>query len=122
MYESWPLKTSLYYCGEGLGEKISGYIIERQFELSNYFLLLANWDCSFEEGCEMIVINKSLKIVGSHSLTPFYNSYNLYDIKEVLKDRYKLTFNELGHFELVVNYPKQYFFHRVVKLAKLKKT
>ncbi len=117
-YEDWPLKSSLYYCGKELGVKVSGYVIERQFELNDYFLLLLNWDCPFEEGCEIVVINKDLNVVGSHSITPFYNSYNLHDITELSKDRYRLTFNESECFELMVYYPKKHFFSKVVKVTR----
>ncbi len=62
-YEDWPLKSSLYFDGEAINLKVSGFVIEKQFELANYFLLLINWDCPFEEGCEIVVLNKNLGIV-----------------------------------------------------------
>lgn len=116
-YENRPLESLLYYCGESLGIKVLGYVIEKQFELDDYFLLLINWDCPFEEGCEIVVLNKLHKIVGSYSFTPFYNSYNLYSITELSKHHYKLTFYGSVNFEVIINYPKKYFFSKVIRVS-----
>ena len=62
-YESWPLKSSLYYCGEELGVEISGYVIDKKFELADYFLLFISWGCPFEETCEVYVLNKLKKLL-----------------------------------------------------------
>ena len=113
-YEKRPLKSLLYYCGESLEKKVSGYVIDKQFELTNYFLIFISWDCPFEEGCEILVLNKLQKIVGSYSFTPFYNSYNLSVVSELSKDQYKLTFNESDNFELRVNYPRKHLLSKVV--------
>lgn len=97
-----------------LKKKVSGYVIDKQFELTNYFLIFISWDCPFEEGCEILVLNKLQKIVGSYSFTPFYNSYNLSVVSELSKDQYKLTFNESDNFELRVNYPRKHLLSKVV--------
>lgn len=76
-YENRSLKSALYFNDEKLNVKVSGYVIEKQFELPHYFLLLINWDCPFEEGCEIVVLSKDFKIVGNYSFTPFYHSYLL---------------------------------------------
>ena len=99
-YEKWPSKSQLYYCGENVGIKLPGYIIEKQFELPHYFLILNSWDCPFEEGCEVIVLNKKFTIVGHYSFMPFYNSFLLDGISELSQDHYKLTFNGEEFFEL----------------------
>ncbi|WP_462151426.1 hypothetical protein [Pseudoalteromonas xiamenensis] len=118
-YEGRPLKSLLFFNGEELNLKVSGYVIEKQFELPNYFLLLINWDCPFEEGCEVVVLNKKLEIVGNHSFTPFYNSFLLSSINELSLNQYKLVFNESDCFELVINYPKRSLFGKVVSVNKL---
>lgn len=118
-YEDRPLKSLLYYCGEALGMKVPGYVIDKQFELANYFLLFISWDCPFEEGCEIVVLNKLNKIVGSYSFSPLYSSYNLHAVAEVAKDRYKLTFNESAHYEVLINYPKKHLLSRVVRVRAL---
>lgn len=120
-YEDWPLKSSLYYDAEDIKLKVPGFVIEKQFELSNYFLLLLNWDCPFEEGCEIIVLNKSYKVVGSHSFTPFNNSYLLSSIKELSLNHYKLVFNDADCFTLTITYPKQTLLSKVVSVSKLTK-
>lgn len=116
-YESRPLKSFLYYCGEALGVKVSGYVIDRQFELEDYFLLFINWDCPFEEGCEIIVLNKVKKVVGSYSFNALYNSYKLNTVAELSKNHYKLTFNELDCFEVTINYPKKRLLSKVVTVS-----
>ncbi|WP_027672651.1 hypothetical protein [Rheinheimera baltica] len=118
-YEDRPLKSLLYFNGEELNLKVSGFVIEKQFELPNYFLLLINWDCPFEEGCEVVVLNKNLEIVGCHNFTPFYNSYSLSSISQISCNHYKLVFNESDCFEVAINYPKQSLFSKVVSVSKL---
>ena len=117
-YKDRPLKSSLYFCGEDTRLKVSGYVIEKQFELPSYFLLLINWDCPFEEGYEVVVLNKQIKIIGSYSFTSFYNSYLLSNIREKSKDCYELVFNESDHFEISINYPKQSFLSSVINVYK----
>ena len=118
-YENRPLKSALYFNGEKLSVKVSGYVIEKQFELPNYFLLLINWDCPFEEGCEIVVLSKGFKIVGNYSFTPFYHSYLLTSFSELSLDQYKLVFNDSDYFELMVNYPKSRLFSKVVYVNKI---
>jgi hypothetical protein len=118
-YEDRPLKSLLYFNDEELNVKVSGFVIEKQYELPNYFLLLVNWDCPFEEGCEVVVLNKNFEIIGSHSFTPFYNSYLLSSVNELSCNHYKLVFNESDCFELVINYPKKSIFSKVVSVSKL---
>jgi len=118
-YKDRPLKSLLYFEGKDTCLKVPGYQIEKQFELPNYFLLLINWDCLFEEGCEIVVLNKKLKIVGGYSFTPFYNSYLLNSINELSQNHYKMVFNESDCFELTINYPKPRVLTKVVKVSKL---
>ena len=118
-YENRPLKSALYFNGEKLSVKVSGYVIEKQFELPNYFLLLVNWDCPFEEGCEIVVLSKGFKIVGNYSFTPFYHSYLLTSFSEISPNQYKLVLNDLDCFELIINYPKRRLFNKVVYINKI---
>ena len=107
----------MYYSGISLGIKVLGYVIEKQFELTDYFLLLISWDCPFEEGCEIVVLNKSKNIVGCYSFNAPYNSYNLIAIVELSSHRYKLTFNDLEYVELWINYPKKHLFSKVITVS-----
>jgi len=116
-YEDRALKSLLYFDGENLNLKVAGFVIEKQFELPNYFLLLINWNCPFEEGCEIAALNKALKMVGSHSFTPYYNTYLLSSINQLSLNHYELVFNESDCFELNIDYPKQCLFSRVVKVS-----
>jgi len=112
----------LYYCGETLGRKVSGYVIEKQFELTDYFLLLINWDCPLEEGCEIVIVSKNQNIIDSYSFTPIYNSYNLKSFTELSKNHYKITFNESDCFEVVIDYPKKYLLSKVVNVNQIANT
>ncbi|WP_415897994.1 hypothetical protein ACMXYX_06670 [Neptuniibacter sp. QD72_48] len=118
-YEGRPLQSALFFCGERLDFTVPGYLIDQQFELPDYYLLFLNWDCPFEEGCEVIVISKQLELVGSYSFMPFYNSYLLDTVVELSKDHYKLTFNGPNQFEMFIHYPKQNWFKKVVKVKGL---
>lgn len=119
-YDNWPLKSVLYFNGEKLNVKVSGYVIEKQYELPNYFLLLINWDCPYEEGCEIVVLSKAFKIVVNCSFTPFYHSYLLTSFSELSSNQYKLVFNDSDCFELTINYPKEHLFSKVVCVNKIK--
>lgn len=116
-YEKRPLKSLLYYCGESLEVKVAGYVIEKQFELQDYFLLLISWDCPFEEGCEIIVLNKLKKVVGSYSFTPFSNNYNLSGFSQLSKNHYKLTFNGADSVAVTINYPKKSILSKVITVS-----
>lgn len=118
-HEDRPLKSMLYFNGEELNFKVPGFVIEKQFELPNYFLLLINWDCPFEEGCELVILNKNLEIVGSHSFVPSFTSYLLSSVSELSDNHYKLVFNESDCFELSINYPKRNLFNKVVSVSKI---
>ena len=115
-YESWPLKSILYYCGLPLEKKVNGYFIDKQYELSDYFLLFINWDCPFEESCEIVVLNKLKKVVGQYSIGSAYNSYNLHSISVISNHCYKLVYSNNVTVELCVNYPKNHWFSKVVKV------
>ncbi len=118
-YENRPLTSMLYYSGQALGIKVPGYVIDKQYEYPDYFLLFLSWDCPFEEGCEIIVLDKDYQIVANHSLSPPYNSYHLTDVIAREQDHYTLTFNGTERFALTVNYPKKKRFRKVLKLSKI---
>jgi hypothetical protein len=118
-YENRPLKSLLYYKGRALGIKVPGYIIDKQFEFTQYFLLFLSWDCPFEEGCEIIVLNKQHKRVAHYSFNAAYNSYHLQDVIELSDNHYKLIFNTVDSFELTINYPKKHLFSKVINLSKI---
>lgn len=118
-YEDRPLQSALFFCGETLDFTVPGYVIDQQFELPDYYLLFLNWDCPCEEGCEVIVINKQLELVGSYSFTPFYNSYLLDTVVELSKDHYLLTFNGPNKFEMFIRNPKRSWLKKVIKVKAL---
>ncbi|WP_102796179.1 hypothetical protein [Bowmanella denitrificans] len=117
-YHQWPLSSLLYYRGKSLGILIPGYVIEQQFELKDYYLLLLSWDCPFEEGCEVIVLSKQLKVVGKYSFTPFLNSYVLSSIRETATNHFQLVF-KTECFSLRIDYPKAHWFSRIIRVEKI---
>ncbi|MCL2912717.1 hypothetical protein L2725_02790 [Shewanella corallii] len=112
------LKSSLYFDGADTRLRVAGWLIERQFELADYYMLLNSWDCPFEEGCELLIISKDWNLVGSYSFQPFYNSLLLTDIKMLSANRYELVFNDSERFELSVNYPRQGLLSKVIKVTR----
>ena len=119
-YEDWPLKSVLYYDGKALNVKVRGFVIEEQFELPEYFLLLMNFDCPYEEACEVAVLNKQFKLVGTYIFSTFYGSYLFNQISERSKNCYEMMFHGPQYFELTINYPKKGLFSKVIKVKEIK--
>jgi hypothetical protein len=115
-YDKRPLTSQLYYQGKATITRVPGYCIEKQFACQDYFLLLINWDCPFEESYEIVVLNADFQLIEKRSIGTPYTSYNLSDVCLVSKNSYRLVFNSDAVFKLQINYPKQHIFQSVIKL------
>jgi len=80
-YETWPRKTKLFHNGEYTGTKIPGYVIERQFEMGNFYLIITSQDCDLEESNDFILLNDNYKVIGKETLCQAYNTYLLLEHK-----------------------------------------
>ena len=47
-YETWPSRTHARVNGERCGLTVSGYVLLRQFETPDAYLLVTDYDCLFE--------------------------------------------------------------------------
>lgn len=80
-YESWPLKSRLFYQGQYTGSKVPGFVIERQYRYKNHYLLILSYDCPFEEANEFILLDQKFKLLAKKSLCVPYESFLIEDVK-----------------------------------------
>jgi hypothetical protein len=73
-YESWPVNTELIKNGASTGKKILGYVIEAQYEHVHGFLLVASWDCLFEEAQSFLLLSHELDLVFEETIGEAYAS------------------------------------------------
>lgn len=102
------VKSNLLHNGANTGYAIHGFQLMQQFELPHYYLLFANYDCPFEESCEITVVNRELKPVAHKSIGAWYSSFWLESVEHIDNDTFKLIFNEDTEYQLLVNYPKKF--------------
>ncbi len=61
-YETWPLRSRLFLDGEPTGISLPGYALLHQFETSNGYVLVTDYDCPFEEITNFILVSKQLRL------------------------------------------------------------
>lgn len=111
-YASWPLKTQLLVHGQACGLSVPCFTLLHQYALANNeYLLVADWDCPFEEQTEFLLISGAsptqnqateFKLLARRSLGGAYVSYLLDDIEILASDRLKITFYEQDYWRLVI--------------------
>lgn len=77
-YEQWPLRTRLLVNGVETGASIPGYILEGQYRCAEGYLLIASWDCPFEESYDFILLNHTFRRLSRTSLGVPYGSFLLH--------------------------------------------
>jgi len=102
------LKSALLRDGNNTDISIHGYQITEQFESEHYYILFANYDCPFEESCEITILNRQLKPVGHKSIGVWYQSFSLESVESLGNDEFRLVFYKDTKFQLFVNYPRKF--------------
>jgi hypothetical protein len=85
-YETWPLRSRLFFDGEPTGISLPGYALLHQFETSAGYVLVTDYACPFEEITNFILVSKQLRLRSCQSLGCMYASFLLERI-EWIDDR-----------------------------------
>ena len=80
-YETWPSRTHARVNGERCGLTVSGYVLLRQFETPDAYLLVTDYDCPFEEAVTFTLVSKDpLKALARRTVGAMYASCHLDDM------------------------------------------
>lgn len=101
-YENWPSRTRLFENGKEIGIRIPGYNLLHQFELKEYYLLITDDDCPFEEGTNFILISKTKKLLAFQILFVPYGSVILENVEWVDEQRLRVEFYENDYWMLTI--------------------
>ncbi|WP_244117658.1 hypothetical protein [Burkholderia contaminans] len=81
-YETWPSRTHARVNGERCGLTVSGYVLLRQFETPDAYLLVTDYDCLFEEAVTFTLVSKDpLKALARRTVGAMYTSCHLDDMR-----------------------------------------
>lgn len=115
-YVSWPSRSKLFVDEEDVGKTLPGYLIEKQYLLSdgNYFLI-TSYDCPFEEQCDLILLDAQYNQLAKRSLSPwYYSSWNFESAQVLGDDKILLTFNSNYFLEITLKYKKLFSWRKIV--------
>ena len=85
-YETWPLRSRLSLDGRPTDISLPGYTLLHQFEASNGYILVTDYDCPFEEITNFALISKQLRLQSCRWLGWMYETFLLERI-EWIDDR-----------------------------------
>jgi hypothetical protein len=85
-YESWPLRSRLSLDGKPTGISLPGYTLLHQFETSNGYILVTDYDCPYEEITNFVLISRQLRLQSCRWLGWMYETFLLERI-EWIDDR-----------------------------------
>lgn len=92
-YEAWPARTDVLVDGVRSGLAVSGYVLLRQFETPAAFLLVTDYDCSFEEAVTFTLVSKGpLKVLAQRTVGAMYASCHLDDMTWADDRHFSTTF------------------------------
>jgi len=77
-YEQWPRRTRLYFRGRDTGTRITGFVIEAQYQCDEGYLLITSQDCPLEESNDFILLGPSFKELAHKGLAFPYDSFLLH--------------------------------------------
>src|SRR5262245_58093624 len=85
-YETWPLRSRLSLDDKRTDISLPGYTLLYQFETSNGYILVTDYDCPFEEITNVALISKQLRLQSCRWLGWMYETFLLERI-EWIDDR-----------------------------------
>lgn len=100
-YENWPSKTDLFFDGKPTGKKIDGYVIEKQFKIDDYYLIITSYDCPFEETNNFILLNNNFSVEHKKWIGRPYNSFCIKDAVPI--NDYKILILFIGDLKVTLH-------------------
>ena len=76
-YETWPLRSRLSLDGKPTDISLPGYTLLHQFETSNGYILVTDYDCPYEEITSFTLISKQLRLQSCRWLGWMYETFLL---------------------------------------------
>ena len=101
-YVTWPLKTTLLADLQPTATNIPGYVIERQYQIDERYLIITSWDCPFEEANDFELLDKNYAVLAHKRLGVPYGSFLLDDASVVDEQTLLLKYFENDYWTLTV--------------------
>lgn len=94
-YDAWPSRTRVIVDGVRSELAISGYVLLRQFETPDAYLLVTDYDCLFEEAVTFTLVSKRLKVLAKRTVGAMYRSCHLSGITWTDDRHFSATFDDI---------------------------
>jgi hypothetical protein len=101
-YETWPLRTTLFFDGRETGTDIPGYVIEAQYKGRDYYLIVMSWDCLFEEANDFMLLDRDFKELARAQLGAWYETFLLDRHASIGPDAIELQYGTTLRYRLSV--------------------
>ena len=113
-YDKWPLKSRLLIEGKLTGTSLPGYSLLHQFEVSDGYFLVHDWDCPFEEMTHFTLLDRELCVLSSRCLGAPYASWLLTDFRATDDRHFEAVFGD-DRWQITVRpWGIRYFYPRIV--------
>ncbi len=105
-YETWPLKTRLFFDGVDTGTSVPGFCIEAQYECHEGYLLAMSWDCPFEEANDFVLLDRAFKLLARKTLGAWYHTFLLESHAAMGPDVVRFLYNGGMRCDVGIERPK----------------
>lgn len=75
--ESWPLTSRLFADGQDTEQRVSGHVIEAQYQTEFGILLVTSHDCAFEESCHFTLLGPDFRCLATAQIMQAHHSFLL---------------------------------------------
>lgn len=106
-YEKRPLRCCLLEDGAPTRAMLPGYVLLHQFELSEGYLFITDFDCPHEEATVFSLASPTLRDIESATLGGAYVTFLLRDVEWLEEDRLHAVFCDDDRWELLIR-PKRF--------------
>ncbi|MGH8083979.1 MAG: hypothetical protein ACREPV_01710 [Lysobacter sp.] len=89
--------------GKPTGAKVSGYRLLHQFEVSDGYLLVADYDCPYEEEVSITLLDRDFHVLDHRSIGAPYSSYLLKSIDWRDPRHFVISFQGIAdHWQFII--------------------